>query len=252
MEHELSVDEIVRYSRHLKVPEIGLRGQLKLREASIAVVGAGGLGSPASLYLAAAGVGTLALVDSDVVELGNVQRQILHWTDDVGRPKLKSAVEKLRRVNPAVRLIPHDAKITADNAEAMLAGSDVVIDGTDNFESRYIISDACMSLGAPHVYGAVFGFEGRVSVFDGGRGPCYRCLHPEPPSRDIPGCAEGGVIGPLPGLVGSLQAVEAVKLIAGAGEPLIGRLLLIDALKMDFRVLEVPRRPGCPTCARRP
>jgi adenylyltransferase/sulfurtransferase len=249
MEQKLSVDEILRYGRHLKIPEIGLEGQLKLRSASVVIVGAGGLGSPAALYLVAAGIGRLSLVDFDVVELANVQRQVLHWTPDVGRAKLESAAEKLRAVNPEIRLIGHESKLTADNARELLAGHDAVIDGTDNYEARYVISDACASCGIPHVYGAVFGFEGRIAVFDAARGPCYRCLHPTPPpAGEIPDCAEGGVLGPVPGVVGSLQAIETIKIIAGCGAPLVGRLLLIDTLAMKYRTLEVRRDPACPNC----
>ncbi len=249
MDPELSVDEILRYSRHLKTPEIGLAGQLRLRKAEIFIVGAGGLGSPAALYLAAAGVGLLSIADFDTVELGNIQRQILHWTEDVGKRKLESAAEKLEALNPLVAVSPHQMKITAENAREVFAGHDVVIDGTDNYESRYVIGEACLSLGIPHVYGAVFGFEGRVSVFDGNRGPCYRCLHPEPPPPEsIPDCAEGGVVGPVAGVVGLLQAVEAIKLVVGAGDPLMGRLLLIDALSMVPRVVTVAKDPACSAC----
>jgi molybdopterin/thiamine biosynthesis adenylyltransferase len=246
---ELSIDEITRYARQLKVPELGHRGQLKLRRGSVVVVGAGGLGSPASLFLAAAGVGTLGLADFDEVELGNIQRQILYSTRDVGRPKLAAAEERLRAANPLVSVVRHETRITASNAAEILGGYDVVVDGTDNHGSRYIISDTCCSIDRPHVYGAVYGFEGRLSVFPGARGPCYRCLYPvPPPSGDIPECAEGGVIGPVPGAVGSLQAVEAVKLIAGTGSPLFGRLAVIDTFAMRFRVLAIDRRPDCPSC----
>jgi molybdopterin/thiamine biosynthesis adenylyltransferase len=249
VKQELSIDEIARYARQLKMPELGQQGQLRLRGASVIIVGAGGLGSPVSLYLAGAGVGTLGLADFDDVELGNIQRQILYGSGDVGRPKLAAAEDRLRETNPLVSVVRHETKITAANAAAILGRYDVVIDGTDNHESRYVISDACCSIDRPHVYGAVYGFEGRVSVFPGAKGPCYRCLYPvPPPSAGIPECAESGVLGPVPGVVGSLQAVEAVKLITGAGNPLLGRLAAIDTLAMEFRVLSIDRRSDCPAC----
>ncbi len=249
MESELNIDEIIRYARHLKMPELGPEGQLRLREASVLIIGAGGLGSPAAMYLAAAGVGRLGLADFDAVELGNIQRQILYGTADVGRAKLEAAEERIREINPFVSVACHGARITAANAAPVLGEYDVVIDGTDNHESRYVISDTCCSIGVPHVYGAVYGFEGRVSVFCGADGPCYRCLYPSPPPPgEIPDCAEGGVLGPVPGVIGSLQAVEAVKLITGAGSPLIGRLATIDTLAMQFRVLTIDKRADCPTC----
>lgn len=250
---QLSLDEILRYRRHLKIPELGAEGQLRLKKSSVLIVGAGGLGSPAALYLAAGGVGRLALVDYDVVELDNLQRQLLHWTEDVGRSKLESAAEKISRVNPGVELVRHEVRLSDNNAREIFSGYDLVVDGTDNLESRYIICEGCHSIGIPHIYGAVYRFEGRVSVFDGTRGPCYRCLHPGPsPPQSIPDCADAGVLGPLPGIIGSLQAVEAIKLIVGRGDSLLGRLLLLDALTMEIRILQVLKDPNCPVCGSRP
>ena len=237
--------EILRYSRHLVMPEVSSVGQVKLKQARVLCVGAGGLGSPISLYLAAAGVGTLGLVDFDVVDVSNIQRQVLYATDDVGKPKLDAAAARLGALNPHVELVRHDVRLTRDNAMGIVAGYDLVIDGTDNFPTRYLTNDACVLSGIPNVYGSIFRFEGQISVFDATRGPCYRCLFPEPPPPGtVPSCAEGGVLGVLPGIVGTLQALEAIKLILGEGEPLIGRLLLFDALAGEFRRLEAQQRSG--------
>ncbi len=250
---ELSHSEIARYSRHLTLPEVGVEGQLRLRDASVLVVGAGGLGSPLAVYLAAAGVGRIGLVDFDVVELSNIQRQVLYGTPDVGRPKLEPARERLEAINPHVRLDRHDLRLTSQNAMEILRDYDVVVDGTDNFPTRYLVNDACVLLGKPNVYGSIFRFEGQVSVFRAARGPCYRCLFPEPPPPgSVPNCAEGGVLGVLPGIIGTLQATEAIKLILGQGDPLVGRLLLFDALEMRFRELGVRKVPDCPLCGERP
>ena len=249
----LSNDEILRYSRHLIMPEVALDGQQRLKAARVLCVGAGGLGSPLMFYLAAAGVGTLGLVDFDVVDYTNLQRQIIHSTADVGRPKLESAAEKLRALNPHVTLRPFEVRLTSDNALEILRDFDVVVDGTDNFATRYLVNDACVLLGKPNVYGSIFRFDGQVSVFATREGPCYRCLYPEPPPPGlVPSCAEGGVLGILPGLVGVMQATEAVKLILGRGEPLVGRLMLLDALSMRFRELKVRKNPECRVCGSRP
>jgi molybdopterin/thiamine biosynthesis adenylyltransferase/rhodanese-related sulfurtransferase len=232
-----------RYARQITLPEIGTAGQEKLRRASVLIVGAGGLGSPAALYLAAAGVGTLGLVDFDRVDVTNLHRQILYGTSSIGRPKLEAARERLEDLNPDVRIVTHDARLTSENALDIIRDYDLVLDGTDNFATRYLVNDACVLLGKPNVYGSIFRFDGQVSVFSTSDGPCYRCLYPEPPPPGtVPSCAEGGVLGVLPGIVGSLQANEAMKLITGAGEPLVGRLLLFDALRATFRVMRVPRR----------
>ncbi|HYI08841.1 MAG TPA: molybdopterin-synthase adenylyltransferase MoeB [Thermoanaerobaculia bacterium] len=232
-----------RYARHLSLPEIGAAGQEKLRRASVLVVGAGGLGSPTSMYLAAAGIGRLGLVDFDRVDVTNLQRQILYGASDIGRPKLDAASARLRDMNPDVEVIPHSVRLTSENALEVLGGYDIVIDGTDNFATRYLVNDACMLLGKPNVYGSVFRFDGQVSVFSTETAPCYRCLYPEPPPPHLaPSCAEGGVLGVLPGVIGTLQATEAIKLITGAGETLAGRLLLFDALRMSFRVMKLRRR----------
>jgi adenylyltransferase/sulfurtransferase len=250
---ELSPDELRRYARHIIMPEVGLDGQKKLKAARVLVIGAGGLGSPVSLYLAAAGVGTLGLVDFDVVEHSNLQRQILHGTSDVGRSKLDSARERLNDVNPEVAVECHEARLTSANALEILDGYDIVVDGTDNFPTRYLTNDACVLLRKPNVYGSIFRFEGQVSVFYAEEGPCYRCLFREPPPPGlVPSCAEGGVLGVLPGIVGALQANETLKLILGAGEPLIGRLLLFDALRVRFRELKLRKAPDCPVCGRNP
>src|SRR5919198_486784 len=244
--------ELVRYSRHLILPDVGVQGQEKLKAARVLLIGAGGLGSPAALYLAAAGVGTLGLVDFDNVDVTNLQRQILHGTKDVGRPKLVSARERIADINPHVRLETYETALTSKNALDILSGYDVVVDGTDNFATRYLVNDACVLLGKPNVYGSIFRFEGQASVFALRDGPCYRCLFPEPPPPGlVPSCAEGGVLGVLPGLVGTIQATEAVKLIVGTGEPLVGRLLLVDALHMQFRTVKVRRHPKCPACGTR-
>jgi molybdopterin/thiamine biosynthesis adenylyltransferase/rhodanese-related sulfurtransferase len=249
----LSNDEILRYSRHLIMPEVGLEGQQRLKAARVLCVGAGGLGSPLMLYLAAAGVGTLGLVDFDVVDYTNLQRQVIHSTPDVGRPKIESAAEKLRALNPYVTLLPFETRLGSDNALDIVRRFDVVVDGTDNFATRYLVNDACVLTGRPNVYGSVFRFEGQVSVFATREGPCYRCLYPEPPPPGlVPSCAEGGVLGILPGLIGLMQATEAVKLVLGSGEPLVGRLLLVDALGMRFRELAVRKSPDCPVCGPHP
>ena len=248
----LAQAELVRYSRHLILPDVGVPGQEKLKAARVLLIGAGGLGSPAALYLAAAGVGTLGLVDFDNVDVTNLQRQILHGTKDVGRPKLQSARERIADVNPHVRLETYETALTSKNALDILSGYDIVVDGTDNFATRYLVNDACVLLGKPNVYGSIFRFEGQASVFALPDGPCYRCLFREPPPPGlVPSCAEGGVLGVLPGLVGTIQATETIKLIVGAGEPLKGRLLLIDTLGMQFRTVNVRKDPTCPACGTR-
>ena len=250
---ELTRDELARYARHLILPEVGVEGQQKLKAARVLCVGAGGLGSPLALYLAAAGVGTLGLVDFDVVDASNLQRQIIHSTTDMGRKKLDSAEEKLVALNPAVNVVKHDTMLSSANALEILKDYDIVADGTDNFPTRYLVNDACVLLGKPNVYGSVFRFEGQASVFATREGPCYRCLYPEPPPPGmVPSCAEGGVLGILPGLIGIIQATEAIKLILGNGEPLIGRLLLVDALAMRFRELKLKKNPECPVCGAHP
>ncbi|MBI4416333.1 MAG: molybdopterin-synthase adenylyltransferase MoeB [Euryarchaeota archaeon] len=248
-----TMEEIKRYSRHLILPEAGIEGQRKLKEASVLVVGTGGLGAPVSLYLAAAGVGRLGLVDFDVVEHSNLQRQVLFAESDVGRPKLQAAKERLEGVNPNVRVETHATRLTSENAMDVLRQYDVVIDGTDNFPTRYLVNDACVLLGKPNVYGSIFRWEGQASVFWAEKGPCYRCLYAEPPPPGlVPSCAEGGVFGVLPGIVGSIQATEAIKVILGKGEPLIGRLLLFDAMTMKFRELKLRKNPDCPACGTNP
>jgi adenylyltransferase/sulfurtransferase len=249
----LTPQEVQRYSRHLIMPEVGMEGQKRLKASSVLLIGAGGLGSPLGLYLAAAGVGRIGLVDFDIVDFSNLQRQVLHGTADVGRPKLHSARDRLQAINPEVRVDLHETKITSANALSLLGGYDVIIDGTDNFPTRYLVNDACVLLGKPNVYGSIFRFDGQASVFYPGRGPCYRCLYPEPPPPgEVPSCAEGGVLGILPGLIGCIQATEAVKLILGQGSPLIGRLILYDALQMSFREFIVRRNPRCPMCGDAP
>jgi molybdopterin/thiamine biosynthesis adenylyltransferase/rhodanese-related sulfurtransferase len=249
---DLGSSEILRYSRHLILPEVGLAGQKKLKAARVLLVGAGGLGSPLALYLAAAGVGTLGLVDFDVVDLTNLQRQVLHGTKDVGRSKLQSAMDRLRDINPHVALEPFEIRLTSENALEIVEAFDVVVDGTDNFATRYLVNDACVLTGRPNVYGSIFRFEGQASVFATADGPCYRCLFREPPPPGlVPSCAEGGVLGVLPGLIGTIQATEAIKLILGIGEPLIGRLLLVDALRTQFRTVRLRRDPECPACGTR-
>jgi len=250
--NDLSVEEIVRYGRHLSLDEVGPEGQRLLKSARVLIVGAGGLGSPASLYLAAAGVGTLGLVDFDHVDRSNLQRQILYGESDVGRPKLAAAQERLRDMNPHVQVATHPTRLSAQNAQAIVADYDLVVDGTDNFATRYLVNDVCVLVGRPNVYGSVLRFDGQVSVFALDDGPCYRCLFREPPPPGlVPSCGEAGVMGVLPGIVGSLQAMEAIKLITGIGEPLVGRLLLIDALDMTFRTIEVRKDPACPVCGTR-
>ena len=250
---ELSHDEITRYSRHLIMPEVGMEGQRKLKQASILCVGAGGLGSPLAFYLTAAGVGRIGIVDFDVVDFSNLQRQIIHSTADVGRPKLESAREKLEALNPNVKIETHETMLTSDNALELFEDYDIIADGTDNFPTRYLVNDACVLTGKPNVYGSIFRFEGQASVFATADGPCYRCLYPEPPPPGlVPSCAEGGVLGILPGLVGLIQATEAIKLMLGKGESLIGRLMLFDALKMNFRELKLRRNPVCPACGDNP
>ena len=249
----LNNDEILRYSRHLIMPEVGMEGQLKLKQAKVLCIGAGGLGSPLALYLAAAGVGTLGIVDFDVVDVTNLQRQVIHGTSDVGRKKLDSAADTLSEINPNVEVRKFDTRLSSANALGLFREFDIIADGTDNFPTRYLVNDACVLTGKPNVYGSVFRFEGQASVFATKDGPCYRCLYPEPPPPGlVPSCAEGGVLGILPGLVGLIQATETIKLILGAGEPLIGRLLLVDALAMRFRELKLRKNPDCPVCGPHP
>ncbi|MCS6829809.1 MAG: molybdopterin-synthase adenylyltransferase MoeB [bacterium] len=249
----LDNEEILRYSRHLILPDVAMEGQLKLKSARVLCVGAGGLGSPLALYLAAAGVGTIGLVDFDVVDFTNLQRQVLYTTADVGRPKLEVAKERLLAMNPHIEVRTYETRLTRDNALDILADYDIVVDGTDNFATRYLVNDACVLLGKPNVYGSIFRFEGQASVFYAKEGPCYRCLYPEPPPPGlVPSCAEGGVLGVLPGVVGTIQAMETIKLILGKGEPLIGRLLLFNALKMQFRELKLRQNPNCPICGEHP
>jgi molybdopterin/thiamine biosynthesis adenylyltransferase len=247
-------EQVLRYSRHIILPNIGAAGQRKLLDATVLCVGAGGLGSPVAMYLAAAGVGKLGILDFDKVDLTNLQRQLLHDTDDVGRPKVDSAAERIDAINPDVDVIKHDTVLSSDNAFEILGRYDVVVDGTDNFPVRYLVNDATQMLGKPLVYGSIFQFDGQASVFMPGQGtPCYRCLFPEPPPPGtVPSCAEGGVFGVLPGIVGSIQAVEAIKLITGAGDPLVGRLLLFDALAMDFTTVTLRWDPDCPVCGKHP
>ncbi len=249
----LDAAEIRQYSRHLIMPEVGMEGQRLLKAARVLAIGTGGLGSPLGLYLAAAGVGTLGLVEFDVVDESNLHRQVLFSHADVGRPKLDAAIARLRGINPHIDLVPHALRLDASNALELFAGYDIVVDGTDNFQTRYLVNDACVLTGKPNVYGSIFRFEGQVSIFWGARGPCYRCLFPEPPPPGlVPSCAEGGVLGVLPGIIGALQANEVIKLIVGAGEPMIGRLLLFDALKMKFRELKLRKDPNCPICSAHP
>ncbi|MBI2536098.1 MAG: molybdopterin-synthase adenylyltransferase MoeB, partial [Gemmatimonadetes bacterium] len=248
----LDQDEIHRYSRHLIMPEVGMDGQKRLKAAKVLCVGAGGLGAPLTMYLAAAGIGRIGLVEFDVVDVTNLQRQLLYSTRDVGRPKLEAAAERLRHLNPHIEIAPHPDRLTSENALDLVAGYDMVVDGTDNFPTRYLVNDACVLTGKPNVYGSIFRFEGQASVFATPEGPCYRCLFREPPPPGlVPSCAEGGVLGVLPGLIGTIQATEAIKLILGTGEPLIGKLLLVDALAMRFRTLKLRRDPECPACGTR-
>jgi len=249
----LSNEEILRYSRHLIMPEVTMEGQKKLKAARVLCVGTGGLGSPLALYLAAAGVGTLGLVDFDTVDYTNLQRQILHHTADVGRLKLDSAIDKLKAINPFVKIERFDTYLNSSNALEIFAGFDIIADGTDNFATRYLVNDACVLSGKPNVYASIFRFEGQASIFGAKDGPCYRCLYPEPPPPGlVPSCAEGGVLGVLPGLLGVIQATEVIKLILGAGEPLIGRLVLVDALAMRFREMRIRKNPDCPVCGTHP
>jgi len=250
---ELMKDELHRYSRHLIMPEVGLRGQRDLKATSVLCVGAGGLGSPLAMYLAAAGIGRIGLVDFDVVDSTNLQRQIIHGTKDVGRSKLASAVETLADLNPHIRVEPHETVLSSDNALDLIGAYDIVADGTDNFPTRYLVNDACVLLGKPNVYGSIFRFEGQASVFWAERGPCYRCLFPKPPPPgSVPNCAEGGVFGILPGVIGVIQATEAIKLALGSGTSLIGRFLVFDALKMTFREMKLNKDPDCPVCGAHP
>ena len=250
---ELSNDEIARYSRHLIMPEVALEGQKKLKAARVLTIGAGGLGAPLAMYLAAAGVGTIGIVDFDVVDESNLQRQIIHGTSDVGRKKMESARDTILDINPNVKVEAYEDPLTSENALDTIKDYDIIVDGTDNFATRYLVNDACVLLGKPNVYGSIFRFEGQASVFYAEEGPCYRCLYPEPPPPGlVPSCAEGGVLGILPGAVGTIQATETVKLILGIGEPLIGRLLLYDALGMSFREMTLRKDPDCPVCGENP
>ncbi|HEX4567044.1 MAG TPA: molybdopterin-synthase adenylyltransferase MoeB [Vicinamibacterales bacterium] len=250
---DLSTRERQRYSRHILLPQIGEDGQQRLKAARVLCVGAGGLGSPALLYLAAAGVGTIGLVDFDVVDFTNLQRQVVHDTASVGRPKVESARERIAALNPDVRVEAFNTSFSVANAKILLDDFDLVIDGTDNFPARYLVNDACVLYRKPNAWGSIFRFEGQAAVFGAPGGPCYRCLHPEPPPADvIPNCAEAGVLGVLPGIIGTIQATEAIKLILGIGEPLVGKLLVLDALKMRFRELKLPKDPECPMCGARP
>jgi len=249
----LSHAEVLRYSRHLLLPEVGVEGQRKLKAARVLTIGAGGLGSPLSLYLAAAGVGTIGIVDFDVVDLTNLQRQIVHGTSTLGRPKLESARDRLTDLNPNLKVETHETRLSSENALDIIREYDIVVDGTDNFPTRYLVNDACVLLGKPNVYGSIFRFEGQASVFHAKEGPCYRCLYSEPPPPGlVPSCAEGGVLGVLPGIIGSIQALETIKLILGAGDTLIGRLVLFDALRLKFRELRLRKDPDCPLCGEHP
>src|ERR1700681_1229513 len=249
----LSKDEILRYSRHLIMPEVGMEGQQKLKAARVLCIGTGGLGSPLALYLSAAGVGTLGLVAFDVVDFTNLQRQGIHFASDVGRPKLESAKEKIAAINPFVNVKTFETRLTSENALQIFSDFDIIVDGTDNFPTRFLVNDACVFTGKPNVYGSIFRFEGQASVFATKDGPCYRCLYPEPPPPGlVPSCAEGGVLGILPGLVGVIQATEAIKLLTGIGEPLVGRFLIYDALRMRFRELKLKKDPDCPVCGTHP
>jgi sulfur-carrier protein adenylyltransferase/sulfurtransferase len=249
----LSKEEVMRYSRHLIMPEVGMDGQLKLKQAKVLCIGTGGLGAPLGLYLAAAGVGRIGLVDFDVVDSTNLQRQVLFGTSDVGKPKIQAAADRLRNLNPDIQIDTFETHLSSDNALDILKDYDIVIDGTDNFPTRYLVNDACVILGKPNVYGSIFRFEGQITIFGYPDGPCYRCLYPEPPPPGlVPSCAEGGVLGVLPGIVGTIQAAETLKLIIGKGEPLVGRLLLFDALAMKFRELKLRKNPDCPVCGTHP
>ncbi len=250
---ELTREEILRYSRHLIMPEVGIEGQRKLKDAGILLIGAGGLGSPLGLYLAAAGIGRLGIVDFDTVDFTNLQRQIIHRTEDVGRLKVDSAKERIHSINPEIEVTTYNARLSRENITDLIRPYDIVIDGTDNFPTRYLVNDACIFQKKPNVYGSIFRFDGQATVFSPFKGPCYRCLYPEPPPPGmVPSCAEGGVLGVLPGIIGVIQATEAIKLILGQGEPLIGRLLLYNALKMEFREVGLKRDPACPVCGEHP
>ncbi|MFW9777893.1 MAG: molybdopterin-synthase adenylyltransferase MoeB [Candidatus Heimdallarchaeota archaeon] len=250
---DLSQEEIIRYSRHLILPEVGVKGQQKLKQARVLLVGVGGLGSPLALYLAAAGVGTIGIVDHDKVDLTNLQRQVIHSTEDLGKSKLESARARILAINPEIKVITHEKELASENALDIIKNYDIVADGTDNFPTRYLINDACVLLGKPNVYASIFRFEGQASVFYAEKGPCYRCLYSEPPPPGlVPSCAEGGVLGILPGIVGTIQATEVIKLILDLGKPLVGRLLLIDALDMNFRELILRKNPQCAICGSNP
>ena len=250
---DLTVEEVRRYSRHLIIPDVGKTGQRRLKNAKVLVVGAGGLGSPALLYLAAAGVGTLGVIDFDVVDESNLQRQIIHGQSDIGRPKAVSAMESIREVNPLVNVVLHEERLDSDNAMQIFEPYDLIVDGTDNFATRYLVNDACVLLGKPYVWGSIYRFDGQASVFWAEHGPCYRCLYPEPPPPGmVPSCAEGGVLGVLCASIGSIQVNEAIKLITGIGEPLVGRLMIYDALDMTYRPVKVRKDPECPICGKNP
>ena len=250
---ELTNEEIARYSRHLLLPEIGIEGQKKLKAAKVLIVGTGGLGAPLALYLSAAGIGTIGIVDFDFVDESNLQRQIIHGTKDIGRPKVASAKDRMKSINPYINIITHNEALTSKNAMEIIADYDIVADGTDNYQTRYLVNDACVFLGKPNVYGSIFQFEGQASIFFAKEGPCYRCLYPSPPPPGlVPSCAEGGVMGVLPGIVGTIQANEVIKLIVGGGSPLIGRLLIFDAWRMKFRELKLSKEPNCPVCGKDP
>jgi len=250
---DLTVDEVRRYSRHLIIPDVGKTGQRRLKNAKVLVVGAGGLGSPALLYLAAAGVGTLGIVDFDVVDESNLQRQVIHGQSDVGRPKAVSAMESINEINPLVNVVLHQERLDSDNAMQIFADYDLIVDGTDNFATRYLVNDACVLLGKPYVWGSIYRFDGQASVFWAEHGPCYRCLYPEPPPPGmVPSCAEGGVLGVLCATIGSIQVNEAIKVITGIGEPMVGRLMVYDALDMTFRSVKVRKDPECPVCGKNP
>ena len=250
---DLTVEEVKRYSRHLIIPDVGKTGQRRLKNARVLVVGAGGLGSPALLYLAAAGVGTLGVIDFDVVDESNLQRQIIHGQSDIGRPKAVSAMESIREVNPLVNVVLHEERLDSDNAMQIFEPYDLIVDGTDNFATRYLVNDACVLLGKPYVWGSIYRFDGQASVFWAEHGPCYRCLYPEPPPPGmVPSCAEGGVLGVLCGSIGSIQVNEAIKVITGIGEPLVGRLMIYDALEMNYRTVRVRKDPECPVCGKNP
>jgi adenylyltransferase/sulfurtransferase len=250
---KLTNEEISRYSRHILLPDVGVKGQKRLKSARVLIIGTGGLGAPLGLYLSAGGVGTIGLVDFDFVEESNLQRQVIHLNRDIGRPKVASAEERIKGINPAVKVITHNIRLTRENAKNIIEDYDVVADGTDNFQTRYMVNDACVLLGKPLVYGSIFQFEGQASVFYAKEGPCYRCLYPNPPPPGlVPSCGESGVVGVLPGIVGCIQANEVIKLITGSGESLIGRILLLDALRMKFRELKLDKEPACPVCGANP